>query len=71
MDFGFQFRSTVYVTSSHMVECCMWLSQMLPFGYSVPFGFVQDMMRNPFGMFDNIMANMRNRMQDMHQNMVS
>uniref|UniRef100_A0A3P8WRV8 Myeloid leukemia factor 1 n=2 Tax=Cynoglossus semilaevis TaxID=244447 RepID=A0A3P8WRV8_CYNSE len=26
------------------------------------------MMRNPFGMFDNMMANMRNRVEDMHQN---
>lgn len=28
----------------------------------------RDMMRNPFGMFDNMMANMRNRMEDMHKN---
>ncbi|XP_071352035.1 myeloid leukemia factor 1 isoform X2 [Trachinotus anak] len=28
----------------------------------------RDMMRNPFSMFDNIMSNMRNRMQEMHQN---
>ncbi|AWO99008.1 putative myeloid leukemia factor 1 [Scophthalmus maximus] len=28
----------------------------------------RDMMRNPFGMFDNVMANMRNRMQDMNRN---
>ncbi|XP_034556290.1 myeloid leukemia factor 1 [Notolabrus celidotus] len=28
----------------------------------------RDMMRNPFGMFDNMMSNMRNRMEDMHRN---
>lgn len=33
--------------------------------------FTQDMMRNPFSMFDNVMANMRNRMEDMHRNFVS
>lgn len=33
--------------------------------------FTQDMMRNPFSMFDNMMANMRNRMEDMHRNFVS
>ncbi|XP_023251563.1 myeloid leukemia factor 1-like isoform X2 [Seriola lalandi dorsalis] len=27
----------------------------------------RDMMRNPFGMFDNVMANVRNRMQDMQR----
>ncbi|KAG7478804.1 hypothetical protein JOB18_009058 [Solea senegalensis] len=27
----------------------------------------RDMMTNPFGMFDNVMANVRNRMQDMHR----
>lgn len=31
----------------------------------------RDMMRNPFGMFDNMMANMRNRMEDMHRNFES
>ncbi|XP_071352034.1 myeloid leukemia factor 1 isoform X1 [Trachinotus anak] len=36
----------------------------------LPFGSTDstDMMRNPFSMFDNIMSNMRNRMQEMHQN---
>lgn len=33
--------------------------------------FTQDMMRNPFSMFDNVMVNMRNRMEDMHRNFVS
>ncbi|XP_026154657.1 myeloid leukemia factor 1 isoform X2 [Mastacembelus armatus] len=28
----------------------------------------RDMMRNPFGMFDNMMANMRNRMTEMQRN---
>ncbi|XP_019943530.1 myeloid leukemia factor 1 isoform X2 [Paralichthys olivaceus] len=28
----------------------------------------RDMMRNPFSMFDNVMTNMRNRMQDTHPN---
>ncbi|KAM9318121.1 myeloid leukemia factor 1 isoform 2-T2 [Pholidichthys leucotaenia] len=28
----------------------------------------RDMMRSPFGMFDSMMANMRNRMEEMHQN---
>ncbi|XP_042342846.1 myeloid leukemia factor 1 isoform X2 [Plectropomus leopardus] len=28
----------------------------------------RDLMRNPFGMFDNMMANMRNRMEEMHRN---
>lgn len=28
----------------------------------------RDMMQNPFSMFDNMMANMRNRMEDMHRN---
>ncbi|XP_029374291.1 myeloid leukemia factor 1 isoform X2 [Echeneis naucrates] len=28
----------------------------------------RDMMRSPFSMFDNVMGNMRNRMQDIHQN---
>uniref|UniRef100_UPI0037E97B18 myeloid leukemia factor 1 n=1 Tax=Semicossyphus pulcher TaxID=241346 RepID=UPI0037E97B18 len=28
----------------------------------------RDMMRNPLGMFDNMMSNMRNRMGDMHRN---
>lgn len=31
----------------------------------------QDVARNPFGMFDNVMANVRNRMEDMHRNFVS
>lgn len=31
----------------------------------------QDVARNPFGMFDNMMANVRNRMEDMHRNFVS
>ncbi|XP_033488185.2 myeloid leukemia factor 1 isoform X1 [Epinephelus lanceolatus] len=36
----------------------------------LPFGSVDstDMMMNPFGMFDNMMSNMRNRMADMHRN---
>ncbi|XP_039987615.1 myeloid leukemia factor 1 isoform X1 [Xiphias gladius] len=36
----------------------------------LPFGSTDstDMMRNPFSMFDNVMANMRNRMQEMHRN---
>ncbi|XP_010727928.1 myeloid leukemia factor 1 isoform X2 [Larimichthys crocea] len=36
----------------------------------LPFGGIDntDMMRNPFGMFDNMMANMRNRMGEMHRN---
>ncbi|XP_041653796.1 myeloid leukemia factor 1 isoform X2 [Cheilinus undulatus] len=28
----------------------------------------RDMMRSPFSMFDNMMSNMRNRMEDMHRN---
>ncbi|XP_038548247.1 myeloid leukemia factor 1 isoform X2 [Micropterus salmoides] len=28
----------------------------------------RDMMRNPFSMFDNMMANMKNRMEEMHRN---
>ncbi|XP_067450832.1 myeloid leukemia factor 1 isoform X2 [Thunnus thynnus] len=28
----------------------------------------RDLMRNPFGMFDNMMSNMRNRVEDMHRN---
>ncbi|KAF1394035.1 hypothetical protein PFLUV_G00022320 [Perca fluviatilis] len=28
----------------------------------------RDLMRNPFGMFDNVMSNMRNRMEEMHRN---
>ncbi|XP_041796226.1 myeloid leukemia factor 1 isoform X2 [Chelmon rostratus] len=28
----------------------------------------RDMMRNPFGMFDNMMASMRNSMEEMHRN---
>ncbi|XP_074536263.1 myeloid leukemia factor 1 [Halichoeres trimaculatus] len=28
----------------------------------------REMMRNPFGMFDSMMSNMRNRMEDMHRN---
>ncbi|XP_053176946.1 myeloid leukemia factor 1 [Scomber japonicus] len=36
----------------------------------LPFGSMDstDLMRNPFGMVDNMMANMRNRMQEMHRN---
>ncbi|KAM9359455.1 myeloid leukemia factor 1 [Symphorus nematophorus] len=36
----------------------------------LPFGSIDstDMMRNPFGMFDNMMTNMRNRMEEMHRN---
>lgn len=36
----------------------------------LPFGSTDstEMMRNPFGMFDNVMANMRNRMEEMHRN---
>lgn len=36
----------------------------------LPFGSIDntDMMMNPFGMFDNMMANMRNRMGEMHRN---
>ncbi|XP_022051805.1 myeloid leukemia factor 1 isoform X1 [Acanthochromis polyacanthus] len=36
----------------------------------LPFGSIDstDMMRNPFGMFDNMMANMRNRMEEMNRN---
>ncbi|XP_070762358.1 myeloid leukemia factor 1 [Enoplosus armatus] len=36
----------------------------------LPFGSIDstDMMRNPFGMFDNMMANMKNRMEEMHRN---
>ncbi|XP_018549500.1 myeloid leukemia factor 1 isoform X1 [Lates calcarifer] len=37
---------------------------LLPFGSSDS----TDMMLNPFGMFDNMMSNMRNRMQEMHRN---
>lgn len=39
--------------------------------HSFPSVVVQDMMMNPFGMFDNMMANMRNRMGEMHRNVVS
>ncbi|XP_075892190.1 myeloid leukemia factor 1 isoform X2 [Nelusetta ayraudi] len=31
----------------------------------------RDVARNPFGMFDNVMANVRNRMEDMHRNFES
>lgn len=48
-----------------------WYSTPLTFGCSFALVFVQDMMRNPFGMFDNMMANMRNRMGEMHRNSVS
>lgn len=36
----------------------------------LPFGGIDstDMMRNPFNMFDNMMTNMRNRMEEMHRN---
>lgn len=36
----------------------------------LPFGSMDstDMMRNPFGMFDNMMANVRSRMEEMHRN---
>lgn len=36
----------------------------------LPFGSTDstDMMRNPFGMFENTMANMRSRMEEMHRN---
>ncbi|KAM7399485.1 hypothetical protein PAMP_018754 [Pampus punctatissimus] len=36
----------------------------------LPFGSIDntDMMRNPFSMFDSMMANMRNRMEDIHKN---
>uniref|UniRef100_A0A3P8SYH3 Myeloid leukemia factor 1 n=1 Tax=Amphiprion percula TaxID=161767 RepID=A0A3P8SYH3_AMPPE len=36
----------------------------------LPFGSIDstDMMRNPFGMFDSMMANMRNRMEEMNRN---
>ncbi|XP_067450831.1 myeloid leukemia factor 1 isoform X1 [Thunnus thynnus] len=36
----------------------------------LPFGSMDntDLMRNPFGMFDNMMSNMRNRVEDMHRN---
>lgn len=36
----------------------------------LPFGSIDstDMMRNPFGMFDNMMTNMRSRMEEMHRN---
>lgn len=33
--------------------------------------FLQDIMQNPFSMFDNMMANVRNRMEDMNRNFVS
>ncbi|XP_041850609.1 myeloid leukemia factor 1 [Melanotaenia boesemani] len=36
---------------------------LLPFG-----GTNNTMMENPFSMFDNMMVNMRNRMEDMHRN---
>lgn len=36
-----------------------------------PFVLAQDPMRNPLGMFDNVMVNMRNRMEEMHRNFVS
>lgn len=36
----------------------------------LPFGSMDstDMMRNPFGMFDNMMTNVRSRMEEMHRN---
>ncbi|XP_051255143.1 myeloid leukemia factor 1 isoform X1 [Dicentrarchus labrax] len=36
----------------------------------LPFGSIDstEMMRNPFGVFDNVMANVRNRMEEMHRN---
>ncbi|CAJ1065470.1 myeloid leukemia factor 1 isoform X1 [Xyrichtys novacula] len=36
----------------------------------LPFGSMEstDTMRNPFGMFDNMMSNVRNRMEEMHRN---
>lgn len=39
--------------------------------FFLPFVFVQDVMRNSFGMFDNVMSNVRNRMEEMHRNFVS
>lgn len=36
-----------------------------------PFVFAQDMMMNSFGMIDNMMSNVRNRMEEMHKNFVS
>ncbi|XP_030007092.1 myeloid leukemia factor 1 isoform X3 [Sphaeramia orbicularis] len=38
----------------------------------MPFGSTDsmDLMRNPFGMFDGMMANMRNRMDEMHRSFI-
>lgn len=32
---------------------------------------LQDVMRNPFGVFDNVMSGMRSRMEEVHRNFVS